>query len=282
MVGLLQNIFLKQGRLDLVVVQDNVLAERFHGVDLAVLHLLDQEHLTKASTTDHAPNLKVVQHHLGLVFIFHKQGVGAHLCKFLVEARNVSILVAEAAMGDGRAGLLLLSGFLFVDVLGLEAEVLLGVDLDAVADVLLGSVVLLELIGHAVDRQVDPVGFIVDEFYRLENLVPEVALVHVVVLALHVDDELTVVAVGALGHCFDRAHCDPSLHLVFLNVVEVLVGQQQAPVLLHAPAVELDDLAGEDDLLALVRLQLGLDLPVLLALLEVGEFLPLLHSMSFY
>jgi hypothetical protein len=60
-ISLQENIFLQFGRLYLVVVQNNVLTQTLHGINLLVRLLLHQENLSEAASANNFPDFKVAQ-----------------------------------------------------------------------------------------------------------------------------------------------------------------------------------------------------------------------------
>jgi hypothetical protein len=69
-------------------------------------------------------------------------------------------------------------------------------------------------------------------------------------------DELNVVGFRALGYSLDGGDWDLSLYLILFNIVKTHICQQKSPILLHAPSVDLDDDAREDDLLTPLSVEL--------------------------
>lgn len=62
-----EDVFLEFDVLVLLVVDDDVLPDALHGVDLLVLHVLNEEHLPEGPLTDHISNYEICQ--LGLVLL---------------------------------------------------------------------------------------------------------------------------------------------------------------------------------------------------------------------
>jgi hypothetical protein len=69
-------------------------------------------------------------------------------------------------------------------------------------------------------------------------------------------DELNVVSFCALGYSLDGGDWDLSLYLILFNIVKPHISQQESPILLHAPSVDLDDDARKDDLLTPLSVEL--------------------------
>jgi len=61
MISFLQDIFLEHSRLNLIVVQNDVLSEGFHGIDRARVFLLDKEHFSKTSLTNNFDDLEGIK-----------------------------------------------------------------------------------------------------------------------------------------------------------------------------------------------------------------------------
>jgi hypothetical protein len=64
-----------------------------------------------------------------------------------------------------------------------------------------------------------------------------------------VDNKLNVIRFCALGYSLDGSDWDLSLNLILFDVVKSQIGHQESSILLHAPSVDFDNNAGEDDLL---------------------------------
>jgi len=63
-----------------------------------------------------------------------------------------------------------------------------------------------------------------------------------------VHHKLDIVSLRALGDGLDGADGDLSLNLILFNVVKAHVCQQEGPILLHHPSVDLYHDAGENHL----------------------------------
>lgn len=232
MVRFLKNLFLQQGGLDLVIVQYDVLPERLHRVDAARVPLLHQEHLSKTALSNHTLDNEILQLRGLLLWLPLEKCIGAHLGDFgilrlhLIEAAKfaaVAAIVAHiqvaslAARGQAWEGAAASRGrrssrVLRVLVLVPHAELLVGVDLVAFADVPLGRVEILQSVGHGVDGQVHLVVLPADVLDRVEDVVSVLALEAVVVLALDVHHELRALALGALSDRLDGVDADSALN----------------------------------------------------------------------
>ena len=60
MVDGAQDIFFKLDVLHLLILQDDVLADALHCVELLGAHMLNKENLTKGTLANHLPNLEVL------------------------------------------------------------------------------------------------------------------------------------------------------------------------------------------------------------------------------
>ena len=116
--------------------------------------------------------------------------------------------------------------------------------------------VILQVVWHSVHWQISLV--LVEEYplHGVEDLLSKLRLEHVVVLRLHMHDELNVVGFRALGYSLDGGDWDLSLYLILFNIVKTHISQQESPILLHAPSVDLDDDARKDDLLTPLSVEL--------------------------
>ena len=79
MISLEQNIFLKLRWLNLVVIDDYVLAKRFHSVNLASVFLLHQKDLSEASSANNFFDLEVCKRNVG-VAVFCKSWLALERC----------------------------------------------------------------------------------------------------------------------------------------------------------------------------------------------------------
>ena len=61
MICLLQDIFFKHGGFNLVIVQNDILPERLHGIDRASVILLDKEHFSKTTFSNDLDNLEGIK-----------------------------------------------------------------------------------------------------------------------------------------------------------------------------------------------------------------------------
>ena len=116
--------------------------------------------------------------------------------------------------------------------------------------------VILQVVWHSVHWEVS---FVLGEKYPLhgvEDLFSELGFEHVVVLRFHMHHELNVVGFRALGYSLDGSDWDLPLNLILFNIVKSLICQQESPILLHAPSVDLDNDARKDDLLSSLCIKL--------------------------
>ena len=60
MISLQKDVFLQPSRLDLIILNDDVLSQRFHCVYLVVTNLLHKEDFTETASTDNLFDLKVI------------------------------------------------------------------------------------------------------------------------------------------------------------------------------------------------------------------------------
>lgn len=88
MIGFQQNLLLQQSRVQLVMLQDNVFSQRLHGIDFAILNLLNQKYLSKAPLSNNFLDLEVFKIDL-LVFLLHEESIRPHNLHFLVELGNL-------------------------------------------------------------------------------------------------------------------------------------------------------------------------------------------------
>ena len=84
--------------------------------------------------------------------------------------------------------------------------------------------IVLQIVWHTVHWQIGFVLLEINPFHCVENLSAELRLKHVVILRLHVHNELSVVRFRALGDGLDGSDRDLPLDLVLLDVVEAQVG----------------------------------------------------------
>ena len=269
-VRLLQDLLLEHRRLDLVVVEDHVLAQGLHGVDIISAFLLHEEHLSKRALADNRLAHEVLEGTYLFLLVSHEQGRTAFLAELAVLLVDLKVGLRVHAAGYELLRLLLrFARSLRVDVLLLQAMFSLGHDNIAFSYIAFLGVPLLQTIVDAVDWAVAAGALPDDVLDGVEDLGAVVRLEHVVVLVVHVHHELEVAGFRALGDGLDGADLDLALNTHVLQVVDANVRHQHATVLPHAPAVVLEDLAREEDFLAWV--QLALDVSILVVALHVLE-----------
>jgi len=60
-VDRVENVLLHRNVVELIVLEDQVLSDALHGVERAVIRVLDKEHLTECALTDELLDLEVVE-----------------------------------------------------------------------------------------------------------------------------------------------------------------------------------------------------------------------------
>ncbi len=112
-VNLAQNIFLKLDVFHLLILQDNVFTDAFHGVEFVSGAMLNKIHLSKGAFTDHLTDLEVLQRGGSLVNAsVQSLSAASHgLCDFLRirVARRFRIRSIESICGELSATSSLLS-----------------------------------------------------------------------------------------------------------------------------------------------------------------------------
>ena len=114
--------------------------------------------------------------------------------------------------------------------------------------------VVFQAVGDAVHGHILLVVHPIRVFDGVEDLIPIFTLKAVVVLILDVHDELNVAVLSASRDGFYLLNWNSTLNAGVLQVVQSHVGQQENTCLSQGPSVVLDDLAREDDLLAISEL----------------------------
>ena len=261
MVGLLQNFLLEQRRLDLVELEDGVFAQGLHGVQVARVSLLDEEHLAEATLSDDGFQVEVLQCCGFLCRVTDEEGHSAVLAHLGLLHLNIELHLGVHTGRHGWRLLRLRTGSwlrlrccLIVDVFLRQAVLGIWQDPVAVFGVLLARVAALQSVVHAINGQILLVvleGLILD---GLKDLVSALALESVVVLVLHMHHELEALVLSATRDGLDAANGYSTLHASILQVVQGDVCEEQHASLTHGPLVVLDDLAREDDLLASCKL----------------------------
>ena len=132
--------------------------------------------------------------------------------------------------------------------------------------------IIFEVIWHSVHWEVRFVFREENPLHGIEDFFSKLRLEHVVVLRFDVDNKLDVVGFRALGYSLDSSNWDLSLNLILFNVVESQISHQECSILLHTPSVDLDNNAGEDDLLTPLSIKLGNEFLITCTALKVLEF----------
>ena len=74
-VSLHEDILFQKCGLDLVIIEDDVLSQRLHGIYSLILNFLDQEDFTKTSFANHTDDLEILELSLFFFLVFHEEGV---------------------------------------------------------------------------------------------------------------------------------------------------------------------------------------------------------------
>lgn len=91
MVSLLQDIFLKHSRFNLIVIQNDILPERFHGVHCLRILLLHQKDFSETTFADDFYDLEGVKTRWSLILFEAslENSVGTHFSEFLIGLINL-------------------------------------------------------------------------------------------------------------------------------------------------------------------------------------------------
>ena len=204
MVGLLQNIFLKHGRLNLIVVQNDIFSERLHCKHCLGVLLLHQEHFSETALANNLLDFERVQI-CRLLILFKTSLENCHGTAL----RELGVgLLQLGLMNVLRIGLRCSSNctaaLLRVYVLSLDPRILHGLHLSILLNICLLRRELVNTIFDRVDWQIRPFNIPVVILDLLEDVITLVRIKLVVVLACHVDDEARCsLGVRTLGERFD-------------------------------------------------------------------------------
>ena len=186
-VSLQQDVLFQTSRLDLVVLDDNILTQRLHSVNFLRSSLLDKEDFTEgASTNDRLDNEVRKCDVLVSLGVDERWAVIAASGQLIVVIGRRVLLRWSACNG-------------FVEILTSQAEAVGRKFVHVGLSIGLGSAVLLQFTWDAVDRQVLVVEMEVAGLDLLEHLVAKLTNEAVIVLALDMHNEFFVAGLSALG-----------------------------------------------------------------------------------
>ena len=204
--------------------------------------MLHQEHLPKAASSNNRSNLKISQH--GHVLSTRVNCLGCTALDIHVEFLGVLGGQVPSTCRAIMGNTLIIQQFLnnvALRILILGNLILLGrVDVIASQYVLLGSVIILERVGHLVHLQI---GFALppaDVAYCFKYFCSLVTFEAVVVLVKDVNDKLFIARLSAPTHGPNISYINSPLNLVFLNIIQVEIREQQGALLLHPKPIVLD------------------------------------------
>jgi hypothetical protein len=138
--------------------------------------------------------------------------------------------------------------FYYVFVFVIETVLLFWNDLHTAGDVFFGGVEVFEIRRHPVDRDVRFKLIVVDVLDCIQNFIPLITLVEVIVLIPDVDNKLHIENPWhrALRHSLNCRNRNFSLNATgSFDIVKICSGKQQSPFLLHHPPIDLDHFARE-------------------------------------
>jgi hypothetical protein len=113
----------------------------------------------------------------------------------------------------------------------------------ATLDILLGSRVFFQLRWHSIDGQILVHQVEKARLQLLKEFLTLLADESIIVLVLHMHDELHIALFGALRQGFHLGELDASLELMAFNIAKLMCCQQQVPHLLHSETIVLDNFA---------------------------------------
>lgn len=179
-----ENIFLQFGRLNLIVLQDDILGQGLHGVNLRRIVFLDhQEYLTERSASNHTFDFKVLKGD-GHVSVLSEHGLGGFFSKF-----TIVLFCYHFRLNVSSRTLVVL----IVVVLVLQTEVALGHAFFVRLHVLLAGSVVAQLAINSEYGQVLACGQVVNLFEALKEFITHLTDESVVVFISDMDNELPIV-----------------------------------------------------------------------------------------
>ena len=145
MISLQKDVFLQPSRLDLIILNDDVLSERFHRVHLLASPLFNQKDLAEGAATNNRNDLEVGKSDVRVVLRIDKRRAMCDTLRYLVCEIVASSIVLR---------LVLLVSEWLIEIFGANS-VALGWNLVlACLRVFLGSAVFLQCPRHAVDGHI--------------------------------------------------------------------------------------------------------------------------------
>jgi len=190
-VCLQQNILFKFGGLNLIVINDYVLAEGLHSVDLAAIFLLHQKYFTKATSSNNFFNLEVGQGNV-VVSVFSKSWLALKRSKIVINIRRGSACSRGTRFDIGLDNS-------FIDVFTLVPATIRWHLFDSIFDLLFGCGKVLKVFCYIKYRQVLVHLVEIHSLDLQKKLVSFFADESVVVLVFHVDYKLHVFVLSATG-----------------------------------------------------------------------------------
>jgi hypothetical protein len=214
-VRLEQDVLLKLGALNLVVVDDHVFAQRLHRVVLAIVLLFYEEYLSEGAAADDLDEVETLKVHLRVIVLGVNGGRG------FAQVGPVNVLLSGVVTYVfGNVCTLNLR----IELFALLAETFLRHHVLAVSQVLLASFVLLQLCCvNFVDGQILTDNLVVKILQTLldsEVLLGDEA---VVIVVFDVDNELLTSFRGGEGIAHEVLDFDGAFDLLVLDVVSVPV-----------------------------------------------------------
>jgi hypothetical protein len=128
-------------------------------------------------------------------------------------------------------------------------------ELLALADQLFRGVVIFELVRDFINGHVSLELFPEDVFYSIEYFTDVLAFIQVVIFLFDMHHKFRISFLATASQGFDITESHPPLDLVLGQVVQVLVREEECPVLLKHPSIHFYYWARKDDPLAVGNIE---------------------------
>jgi len=191
-ISLKKDFLLEQCAFNLIIVDNDILTQRLHGVDLSVLNFLHQEYFAETTFSNDRSNLEISEIN---VFIISTFGVhaGTYRVLYLI-IKLINLIVVIIVVLRGSTIFVLGSACrLVVDVFLVQSVFLLGVNFYAISDVFLRRGIILQFVWYSVNREIRLVLYVINPLESVKNFFAEVTLKLVVVLAPNMHNKLGVI-----------------------------------------------------------------------------------------
>ena len=91
MISFLQNFLLEQCRLNLVIIENDVLSQRLHGINFATSCFLDEEDFSETAPSNYTLDDKIFEPNIFLILVFREECIRSLFGEFLIKLIDIHV-----------------------------------------------------------------------------------------------------------------------------------------------------------------------------------------------